>query len=62
MRNRFCECSRAWRIALVMLADLYPWLDVVFMAFSVQWISGCISFLTVRSHKQRTEVTPLSDH
>jgi hypothetical protein len=40
MRNRFCECSRAWLIALVMLAALYPWLDVVFMAFSVHGFLG----------------------
>jgi hypothetical protein len=40
MRNRFCECSRAWLIALVMLAALYPWLDVVLMAFSVHGFLG----------------------
>jgi hypothetical protein len=59
MRNRFCECSRAWLIALVMLAALYP-LDVVFMAFSVHgFLVACLSYLL--GPQQRTEVTPMSD-
>jgi len=58
MRNRFCECSKAWLIALVMLAALYPWLD---MAFSVHgFLGACLSYLL--GPQLRTEVTPMSDH
>ncbi len=54
MWNRFCECSRGWLIALVMLAALYPWLDVVFMAFSVHgFLSACLSYLLGATTKNR---------
>jgi hypothetical protein len=38
----------------VMLAALYPWLDVVFMAFSVHgFLSACLSYLLGATTKNR---------